>query len=166
MSPDEIRRSWDDDDTPRSVFPEPLAERLTRENKELRAEVERLRGEVAGMTGMRNAARRARDEADARMDALEADLRGLHVPWYEVNGVRHDHLVHVTGTENIPADHVCRIGSEWDSCEIDPDDSGWSVHVVPACCECRAVTEEYEIGYKLWPCKTIRTLDKHAGEQP
>jgi hypothetical protein len=42
MSPDEIRRSWDDDDTPRSAFPEPLAERLTRENKELRAEVERL----------------------------------------------------------------------------------------------------------------------------
>jgi hypothetical protein len=43
VTPDEIRRSWDDDDTPRSVFPEPLAERLTRENKELRAEVEGLR---------------------------------------------------------------------------------------------------------------------------
>lgn len=43
MTPDQIRRSWDDDDTPRSVFPEPLAERLTRENKELRAEIERLR---------------------------------------------------------------------------------------------------------------------------
>lgn len=47
MSPDQIRRSWDDDDTPRSVFPEPLAERLTRENKELRAEVERLRAAIA-----------------------------------------------------------------------------------------------------------------------
>jgi hypothetical protein len=43
MSPEEIRRSWDDDDTPRSVFPEPLAERLTRENKELRAALVRVR---------------------------------------------------------------------------------------------------------------------------
>ena len=43
MTPDQIRRSWDDDDTPRSVFPEPLAERLTRENKELRAALVRVR---------------------------------------------------------------------------------------------------------------------------
>jgi hypothetical protein len=56
MTPDEIRRSWDDDDTPRSHFPtapftQPRADRdaelvaydqLSRENVELWAEVERL----------------------------------------------------------------------------------------------------------------------------
>lgn len=36
MSPEQIRRTWDDDDQPRSVFPEPLTERLTRENAALR----------------------------------------------------------------------------------------------------------------------------------
>lgn len=98
MTPDAIRRSWDDDDTPRSVFPEPLAERLTRENKELRAEVERLTGEVDEDAADRandllrlrlveamheHSAESARDfwrraeSAEARLDALVADLRGL-----------------------------------------------------------------------------------------
>jgi hypothetical protein len=91
MTPDEIRRSWDDDDTPRSVFPEPLAERLTRENKELRAEVERLTGEVAALNyrsrmldarwkGFRDSKRSALKQSaatSARLDALVADLRGL-----------------------------------------------------------------------------------------
>jgi hypothetical protein len=57
VTPDQIRRSWDDDDTPRSHFPtapftQPRANRdaelvaydqLSRENVELWAEVERLR---------------------------------------------------------------------------------------------------------------------------
>jgi hypothetical protein len=56
MTPDEIRRSWDDDDTPRSHFPTPpftqpranrdaelvAYDQLSRENVEQRAEVERL----------------------------------------------------------------------------------------------------------------------------
>ena len=73
MTPDQIRRSWDDDEAPRSVFPEPLAERLTRENKELRAEVERLRADVKALAeqvadaGRRDRAVRALiDEAELR----------------------------------------------------------------------------------------------------
>jgi Tfp pilus assembly protein FimV len=78
MTPDEIRRSWDDDDTPRSVFPEPLAERLTRENKELQAEVERLRDELGQIADVLAARNREIAAAEARMDALVADLCGLH----------------------------------------------------------------------------------------
>ena len=70
MTPDQIRRSWDDDDTPRSVFPEPLAERLTRENKELRAEVERWRKDWQGAL---DDARRYK----SALGALVSDLRGL-----------------------------------------------------------------------------------------
>lgn len=92
MSPGEIRRSWDDDDTPRSVFPEPLAERLTRENKELRAEVERWTGDdterpdwddkVAAARALEFEADRA-DAAEARLDALVADLRSA-TEWRDV----------------------------------------------------------------------------------
>lgn len=84
-----------------------------------------------------------------RIQAVEA----LHVPWYEVNGVRHDNLVHVSG-EDVPADHICRVGPEFQRCELDPVYPEDSVHVVPACSECRAVTEDGEPGYKLWPCRT------------
>ena len=104
MSPeDKIRAGWDDDDQPRSAFPEPLAERLTREVKELRAENERLDAHYidwqrtlqdeyrkAAETWDRQRARmkaerddnRARTEAaEARLDALVADLRGLADEW-------------------------------------------------------------------------------------
>jgi hypothetical protein len=88
MTPDQIRRSWDDDDTPRSVFPEPLAERLTRENKELREEIERLRGIRDSALAAWHEAASDRDfatldseSAEARLDALVADLRGLADGW-------------------------------------------------------------------------------------
>jgi hypothetical protein len=81
MTPDEIRRSWDDDDTPRSVFPEPLAERLTRENKELRAENGRLRDELGQIADVLAARNREIAAAEARLDALVADLRGLADEW-------------------------------------------------------------------------------------
>ena len=93
MTPDEIRRSWDDDDTPRSVFPEPLAERLTRENKELRAdkaEFERWRDQwIIDMESTVASCARAEDEAmaaEARLEALVADLRGLAGDWNRLMG--------------------------------------------------------------------------------
>jgi hypothetical protein len=100
MTPDEIRRSWDDDDTPRSHFPtapftQPRADRdaelvaydqLSRENVELRAEVKRLRADkaeferwryqwVIDMEATVASCAQADDEAmaaEARLDALVA----------------------------------------------------------------------------------------------
>src|SRR5690349_3959870 len=119
MSPeDKIRAGWDDDDQPRSAFPEPLTERLTREVKELRAENERLIGDVAALAyrnrmldarwqGFRDAKRSAvariaelegalqtsRDNhqgAEEKLNALVADLRVLVDEWF--NDFRPLHL--------------------------------------------------------------------------
>jgi predicted RNase H-like nuclease (RuvC/YqgF family) len=88
MTPDEIRRSWDDDDTPRSVFPEPLAERLTRENKELRAEIERLRGEVAEAKAARE---RWRNEVDYA--AAGERLQARRDTWADIAATLNDRAV-------------------------------------------------------------------------
>jgi len=73
----------------------------------------------------------------------------LHVPWYEVDGVRHDNTVTVpcydfpgcTGTEH-----------------VDCPDSDGDGHEAPACYECRCVVD-YDIpGHLLWPCPTVRAI--------
>jgi hypothetical protein len=71
------QREWEGDESTPSVFPEPLAARLTRENKELRAEIERWQkvAEIKHQTTV---------EANARADAAEAEierLRSAGVEW-------------------------------------------------------------------------------------
>jgi hypothetical protein len=141
MSPDQIRRSWDDDDTPRSVFPEPLAERLTRENKELRAALVRVR---------------------ALGDAFADDgitRHGGNIAWHIEEAIANE-----KGDFPDAADQ--RIASQRERAEaaesrldalvtdlrgIEDEWGSWSIGIVPA----------------ATAAKTIRNLlDKHAGEQP
>lgn len=94
------------------------------------------------------------DEYGREAKALAATVqrvRELHRPWYEIDGVRHDHCVAV-GNDDVPADHICRTGG-WDACLPDYEE-----HYVLACVECRQNTEDGEHGSPLWPCDTIRAL--------
>lgn len=90
-------------------------------------------------------------------EAAARAIAALHVPWYEVNGVRHDHTVTAFG-DDVPADHVCRIGPEHQTCHIYPESPEDSEHEVLACAECRQVTSDGETGYLFWPCPTARIL--------
>jgi hypothetical protein len=158
------------------VFPEPLAERLTRENKELRAEVERLRGEV----------QRWRDEeavtarelgrwrvmwdkhgkadlldrattSEARREALVADLRGLADKWWN-----EAHCGEVDRTLRSCADDLhealggCCTACEGTGCIYDPNTSG-------LCWDCRGTGHPHP---RSDGCDHRTVLDKHAGEQP
>lgn len=93
------------------------------------------------------------DEVD-RLTAVLDGVRALHRPWYEINGVRHDHRIPVCG-DAVPADHVCI-----DLClpHGDTEDPEDAEHEVLACYECRWPTDEGEAGYLLWPCATARAL--------
>jgi chromosome segregation ATPase len=81
------QREWEDDVAQPCAFPEPLAEVLTRENRELRGEVERLRDQITAVEGQRDhhlewseswfnsamsAARRAHDAEAELADATTA----------------------------------------------------------------------------------------------
>lgn len=84
-------------------------------------------------------------------DALQAAVRAVldkHVPWYEVNGLRHDHSVVVPCTEFADCD-----GDEHRDCDASDGDG----HEVPACSECRWSDGDLD-GYLLWPCPTVRAI--------
>lgn len=91
-------------------------------------------------------------------DALRTALLALHRPGYELNGKWHDNLVYV-GDEDLPADHVCRIGPGLDTCS--PEE-----HYVPACNECRQCDEDANPGYLIWPCPTARLAGVSDASQP
>lgn len=95
---------------------------------------------------------------DAQYDVTKA-VEALHRPWYEIDGVRHDHTVLVTG-KDVPADHVCRIGPEHQACITYPGYPDETEHEVLACVECRQTTQDGEPGHPLWPCPTIRAVRK------
>src|SRR5690349_48238 len=82
MSPeDKIRAGWDDDDQPRSAFPEPLTERLTRDwfhERDCRAAAE---ARVAELEGALQTSRDNHQGAEEKLNALVADLRGLADGW-------------------------------------------------------------------------------------
>lgn len=78
--------------------------------------------------------------------ALAEAVLALHKPWYEVNGQRHDHTVYVFGDE-VPADHVCRVGQDPCSPEVEE-------HQAIACVECRWSDEDGSPASPLWPCPT------------
>lgn len=98
-----------------------------------------------------------RPERDEVAEALERVL-ALHVPWYEVSGVRHEQRV-IVGWSDAPKGHICVIGAGSDVC--DPDET----HAVLACSECRVAVPDYEYGLSFWPCPTVRAaaLDGEEG---
>jgi hypothetical protein len=96
-------------------------------------------------------------DAKRRLGAVAA----LHVPWYEIAGVRHEHRVLVAWDE-APDDHVCVIGrtaTVMDVCE--PGDT----HAVLACAECRASGgDDTDVAhYPFYPCATAAVLGPVSG---
>ena len=92
------------------------------------------------------------DEVEA-LRKVVADVRALHVPWYEVNGVRYEMRVY---SNEAPEGHVCVKPGEspyGDECNAEEE-----AHYVLACAECRCVIEDEVAGYWLWPCDTARLL--------
>ena len=88
---------------------------------------------VAAVNALPGLLAAVREQADA-IDKV----RGLHRPWYEINGVRHEHTVTAPCYE--------------DDCACDGEG-----HEVPACSECRWSDGDVD-GYLLWPCPTARLL--------
>lgn len=90
---------------------------------------------------------------------LAERLRELHKPWWETNGVRHDHTVCIYSDDvgKVGHDHVCRVGFEWDNC--DPENEQ---HYALACIECRQTTEDGDPSFPIWPCATIRAVEEYA----
>jgi hypothetical protein len=76
-------------------------------------------------------------------------VRALHRPWYEINGVRHEHTVTVPCSEFAGCD-----GDGHRDC----DASDGEGHEAPACSECRWSDGDVD-GFLLWPCPTVRALD-------
>lgn len=93
------------------------------------------------------------DEVEALRKVVQ-DVRALHVPWYEVNGVRYEMRAY---SNEAPEGHVCVKPGEspyGDECNAEEE-----AHYVLACAECRCVVEDGEVaGYWLWPCDTARLL--------
>lgn len=85
--------------------------------------------------------------------ALRAVL-GLHVPWYEAGGVRHDNTVRVGCNQNADCDGT---GDLW-CAESDGDG-----HEVLACYECRCVVDYDLDGFLLWPCPTAKAIRAALG---
>jgi hypothetical protein len=84
-------------------------------------------------------------------------VKALHVPWYEIAGVRHEFRVMV-GWDEAPDDHVCVIGrspTRMDVCDPSVE------HAVLACAECRASGgDDIDVAYHpFWPCKTYAVID-------
>ncbi len=104
---------------------------------------------------------RRADEVESERDALAAKVArvaALHVPWFEIDGVRHDFTVIAFGSD-VPADHVCRIGAEHQQCTVYPDAPEDSEHQVLACAECRGACEDYDVvGHPFWPCTTAAVV--------
>ena len=93
----------------------------------------------------------------ARLGGAVQSVRDLHVPWYEIGGVRHDFTVISYGPDNLPADHDCDAAN----C-LDRDDPESTEHQVLACSECRGTNPEYDdlTCHPFWPCPTIKALDR------
>lgn len=161
---DAIRLLGGDDQDPECLVP--LVERLQRGARILGQTITADAETVLELTGIERDEDGDADYAAAweRLHDIKAErytqaaqiakVLARHVPWYEVQGVRHDHTLHVAW-DDAPKGHVCRIGAqpEWDNCSREDEQ-----HVVLACVECRGATDEGETGYLFWPCSTVRDL--------
>lgn len=129
-------------------------ERSEEESAKLRASNDRWRARVARIEDLA----RLGTAAVRREEELREGIEARHWPWYEVNGIRHDHTVMVYGAD-VPKGHVCRVdGNDYDRCVIDPEFPEDGEHVVLACYECRCPTDDGDPGYLLWPCATAALL--------
>lgn len=88
-----------------------------------------------------------------RLTAALRAVLALHVPWYEINGVRHDHTVTATCADFDRCD-----GDAEHECD-DPDE-----HERLACNECRDVFEDID-GYLFWPCPTVTAIASAVAEE-
>lgn len=83
---------------------------------------------------------------------LAREILGLHRPWYEINGVRHDNVVMAYfDDDTVPQDHRC-ITEGPERCDADE-------HYALACVECRAIIADGDMeGSLLWPCPTAQLV--------
>lgn len=85
------------------------------------------------------------------LDAIER-IRAMHVPTYLVDDIEHTSYV-LCGPDDVPADHVCVIDGD-QACDPAIDE-----HLVPACVECRLVSDDMTPAFYIWPCPTARACD-------